>query len=86
MTPNPDTHETTESQRSAPPAGSAWVDPITRKPELTGRYLVWTSKGPDILRVEETFMEYSDESLADWDEILAWAEINQPNTPDQPPP
>lgn len=54
-----------------------WLRPTDKKPELTGQYLVWTS-GPDILRIEETFMEYADGTLADWDEIEFWAEIPSP--------
>jgi len=36
MTPNPDTHETTASQRSAPPAGSAVRLVVTGNPLTTG--------------------------------------------------
>lgn len=62
-----------------PPACSAWIDPAQGKPEYTGRYLVWTSDGPDLLRVEEGFIEYDDGTIADWDEIIVWAEVRKPN-------
>ena len=61
-------------------ACSAWIDPQQRQPEYTGKYLVWTSEGPEILRVEEGFTCYADGEPADWDHITAWAEVRKPNT------
>ena len=83
-----DAEQTSEQTPFAlPPSCSAWIDPEQDKPEWTGKYLVWTSDGPDILRIEEGFMEYSDGEPADWDEISAWAEVRKPNAGgDLPPP
>ena len=67
-------------------ACSAWIDPQQRQPEYTGKYLVWTSEGPEILRVEEGWIEYADGNIADWDEITAWAEVQKPNDKDQAQP
>lgn len=57
-------------------ACSPWYDPKVVRPDLTGKYLVMTSNGPEILRLEEEFMEYvSDGTMASWDEIYMWASI-----------
>jgi hypothetical protein len=60
-------------------ACSAWIDPTQRQPKYTGKYLVWTSEGPEILRIEEGFICYADGEPADWDHITAWAEVQKPN-------
>ena len=57
-----------------------WTKTTDKKPELTGKYLAWTSSGPEILIVEENSMEYGNGELADWSEIEFWAEIREPNS------
>lgn len=54
-------------------------DPKIEKPTTTGNYLVITSLGLEILRSEETFLEYSNGEIADWDEIIYWAKIPPTN-------
>lgn len=61
------------------PTKFAWVSPTERLPEWTGQYLVWTSEGLEVLRVEERAIEYADGTPADWREITAWAEVEKPS-------
>lgn len=57
-----------------------WTETVDRRPQWTGKYLVWTSSGPEILIVEENSLEYGNGELADWSEIEFWAEIGEPNS------
>jgi hypothetical protein len=67
-----------------PGSAGFWRSPEA-PPELTGVYLAMTSEGPEILKIEETYMEYGDGTFATFDEILAWAEIPPlPNAKDEP--
>lgn len=65
------------------PTPIIWRNPQTDPPTTTGHYLVELHQGEfnsfDIVRVEETFMEYLDETPADPDEWKAWAEIPASN-------
>ena len=50
-----------------------WKYPDREKPENTGKYLVMTTEGLDVLCIEEESMTYADNTPADWSEVLCWA-------------
>lgn len=76
--------QTPHDRPLAAPSGSAWRDPETDPPRMTGKILVWMhGGGPVVVNVEErsmwTWDGDDDVTPTDPDEWDAWAEISKPN-------